>query len=159
LQFVTEILLEGAKMDSNIKIWFIIVGLLFFVAAFIYSIDSVDFDYPELLAEEEDAYFMLTVDNPDVHPVYETTTTPSEELREVLRYVDETLFRHLKRTGHFPLMTYVDLEEVQTRFPKLNIEQAPSIVIFDNKGMIFKTYDMEEAKEFLKGLGKKVQNY
>ena len=42
-----------------------------------------------------------------------------------------------------------DLIEIQTKYPKLDIEKKPVFIIFDHKGIVLKTYDLQEAVDFL----------
>ena len=42
-----------------------------------------------------------------------------------------------------------DLKAIQTKYPKLAIEKKPVFIIFDHKGIVLKTYDLQEAVDFL----------
>ena len=42
-----------------------------------------------------------------------------------------------------------DLKAIQTKYPKLDIEKKPVFIIFDHKGIVLKTYDLQEAVDFL----------
>jgi hypothetical protein len=42
-----------------------------------------------------------------------------------------------------------DLIYTQNKYPKLDIEKTPVFIIFDHKGIVLKTYDIQEAIDFL----------
>lgn len=42
-----------------------------------------------------------------------------------------------------------DLQATQNKYPKLDIEKKPVFIIFDHKGIVLKTYDIQEAVDFL----------
>jgi len=41
------------------------------------------------------------------------------------------------------------LKAIQTKYPKLAIEKKPVFIIFDHKGIVLKTYNLQEAVDFL----------
>ena len=43
---------------------------------------------------------------------------------------------------------YYELIYTQTKYPKLDIEKTPVFIIFDHKGIVLKTYDIQEAIDF-----------
>ncbi|MED4015132.1 hypothetical protein [Sutcliffiella cohnii] len=44
------------------------------------------------------------------------------------------------------------LEETNKNYPELKLEKVPAFVIFDNRGVVFKTYDQDEAINFLEDI-------
>ena len=55
-------------------------------------------------------------------------------------------FNHSKITKKH---IYYDLIYTQNKYPKLDIEKNPVFIIFDHKGIVLKTYDIQEAIDFL----------
>lgn len=43
-----------------------------------------------------------------------------------------------------------DLEYTNTKYPKLGIEKNPVFIIFDYKGIVLKTHNIQEATQFIK---------
>jgi hypothetical protein len=54
--------------------------------------------------------------------------------------------------NHYKLMKksiISDLDYANKRYPKLEIDKKPIFIIFDRKGIVFRTHDITEAVEFL----------
>lgn len=130
----------------------IALGITTFLIAFIYSIGKNDFKYPELLAEEEDTYFMLAVDKYEQDKNNKSILKGNEELRTVINLTNSIPGFKLVRNVEVPVLTITNLEYVQEMYPELVVEHSPAVMVFDNKEMIFKSYDMKEVREFLREL-------
>ena len=102
--------------------------------------------YPEFLAKEEGKYFVLVIDNPN-HP----DENKDELLNNALRKIKDELDSFSVK-GETALKYIAKLDDAQKRYPKLNIEEAPAVMIFDNKEMKLKTYDLNEAVEFMQSI-------
>lgn len=87
--------------------------------------------YHELLAAEEGKYSVLYVGI----PAHEHLNAP-----ELFEKVSSE-----KLTG-YKLMW--NIENAKRDYPELELESAPVFVIFDTKGVVFKTEDEQEAIEF-----------
>ncbi len=102
--------------------------------------------YPEFLAKEEGKYFVLIIDTQN-HP----DANKDELLNKALRKIKDEL-KDLAVTGETSLKYIVNLDDAQKRYPKLNIEEAPAVMVFDNKELILKTYDLNEAVEYMQSI-------
>ncbi len=95
---------------------------------------------------------MLTIDKFEQDPVYNTILKGNADLHAVRNIASAMAsFKVLKRDGTTPFMT-VDLEQAQEMFPELKSENSPAVLIFDNKSLILKSYELREGKDFLKSL-------
>ena len=102
--------------------------------------------YPEFLAKEEGKYFVLII-GPKNHP----DTDNNELFNKALRKIKDEL-TYLAVIGETSLKHIVNLDDAQVRYPKLNIEKAPAVMVFDNKEMKLKTYDINEAVEYMQSI-------
>lgn len=102
--------------------------------------------YPEFLAKEEGRYFVLVIDTPN-HP----DANKDELLNDAVRKIKDEL-DNLSVKGETSLRYIANFDDAKKRYPKLNIEEAPAVMIFDNNEIKLKTYDLNEAVEFMQSI-------
>jgi hypothetical protein len=115
---------------------------------------SDNFIYPELLAKEG-TFFILAVDKFEQDSENPTVFTGNKELVEASTKARDLL--PFKR-GEKAQLIIPDLEDAQERYPELNIETAPAILLFNNEGIVFKTYDMKETKKYFEQKAQEIKN-
>ena len=123
--------------------------LLAVIVVFMLQIIGCQFSinpYPDLLAKEEGEYVVLVIDIQN-HPDAEKDKLVNDAVRKIK---DE--LRNLSVEGESSLKYVTDLDNAQKRYPKLNIEEAPAVMIFDNEEMKLRTYDLNEAVEFMQSI-------
>lgn len=95
------------------------------------TLETFNFDeiYP-LIAEDEDEYALFVVDNLES---FEYDILDQEGIENVTS-----------------AQTTDSLESANQQYQFLNLEKSPAYVVFDDKEMIYKTYNIDELLEFLK---------
>ncbi|OCA81520.1 hypothetical protein A8F94_21835 [Bacillus sp. FJAT-27225] len=105
-------------------------------ADFIFTVNAIEleevvtnFAYPQLLPEERHTYSMLAV---GVHD----EKTPLETNEKVIQYVNE-------------ILSLPTVKQVKLIYPELDMTAEPSFVLFDQKGPVFQSANIEELISFI----------
>lgn len=115
------------KLYTTISLFFIII----LTGCSIFS-EGEPITTHSLLSENEDRYLLFVVEEPDTN-----------DWRYILEE-ENNIFKVKTIITEFPL------EEVNEQYKFLELEKSPAFVVFDNKEMLYKTYDEKELIDFLK---------
>ncbi|QBP42821.1 hypothetical protein [Paenisporosarcina antarctica] len=119
---------------SAIQKYFLLL-MLFFSILIIVVFTSIFSTYPELLPENKGEYSLFIM--------------WGEEAR-----LEEDGMRKWPQAFNNSKITTMniscDLEYTNTKYPKLGIEKNPVFIIFDYKGIVLKTHNIQEATKFIK---------
>ncbi|WP_043932690.1 hypothetical protein [Bacillus sp. EB01] len=88
-----------------------------------------DFAYPQLLPQERHTYSMLAVGPQD-------EKAPLENNKKIIQHVNE-------------ILSLPTVKQVKLIYPELDLKSDPSYILFDQKGPVFQSANLEELISFI----------
>jgi hypothetical protein len=100
------------------------------------------FPYPELLSQNEKTYHVLVVNDLD--------GSSNPKLTEIMNKSSDYAAKMVSNSKEtLPAATMItNWNDARKKYPQLSIVSTPAVIIFDSKGIVLKTYDVEEGLKF-----------
>jgi hypothetical protein len=95
----------------------------------VHSKKSGPFSYPNLLADKDQSYALLTIGEQE-------DQTPIEDDQKIIKVVTN-------------ILSLPSLEMVQKVYPELQLESKTAYILFDKSGVVYQSKTIKELKSFL----------